>query len=238
MGMASDPVHLYPRHHLLAAGYEAQTAGEVLPDEVEHVLRLDHPTEVRPARVPARPEPHLLILHHEGGGGELLQVADVVVVEVGEDHERNPPAVHPQLPEALGGTAKVLTPAPGGHLGVETGVDHDGVLVGDGDPDEVVHGHRNVVRILAVEVLAAARLAGRVPDGVYLEKRPLELHGAPDGTAPVALQMGFYGVFWLRANDGPPYRQRRAGTPPRRRQWRRRGAGAMNRGKESGPGTG
>ena len=192
-GMASGPMHLQSRHHLPTTGDEAQPAGEVLPHEKEHVFGLDYAAKERPASVSARPETHLLLLHHEGGGGELLEVADVIVVEVGEDHERDLLAVYARVPETLGGTAKVIPPAPGGHLGVEAGVDHDGVVFGHGCPDEVVHGHGNVVRIVAVEVLAASCLAGRVPDGVDLEVRSLERHRAPDDTILVSARTGRVG---------------------------------------------
>src|SRR4028118_1206336 len=68
--------------------------------------------------------------------------------------------------------------------------DRSGMVCGHSRPDEVVHGHGDVVRIVAVEVLAAARLAGRVPDGVNLEVRSFGRHRAPDGTVLVPARTG------------------------------------------------
>jgi len=55
------------------------------------------------------------------------------------------------------------------YLGGEARVhDHRVFLRHDG-PDEVVHWHRRIVRLVAMKVFAAASLAGRVPDRVDLE---------------------------------------------------------------------
>src|ERR687890_2782297 len=58
------------------------------------------------------------------------------------------------------------------HLRRKTRVYDHRVLWRDGGPDKVVDRHRRVVRVVtraAVEVISAAGLSSRVPDGVDLE---------------------------------------------------------------------
>lgn len=168
MGMASRQVDLDSRRYLLAPSDEAQAAREVLAHEMKHVFRLDYLAKVRPARIPARPELHLLFLHDEGGGRKLLQVADVIVMEMREDHERNRLAVYAQFSEPFGRAAKMVPTTPGGYLGAEADIDYDSVFFRNHRPDEIVHGHGRVVRIVSMKVLVAARGPCSVPDSVHL----------------------------------------------------------------------
>jgi hypothetical protein len=86
-------------------------------------------------------------------------VAYVIVVQVSQDDEGQPCAVDPQGRKPVRRTPQVRPLPLLGHLRGETRVDDDRVLDGDGSPNEVVHGHRTVMRVPAVEVLRAARLA-------------------------------------------------------------------------------
>src|ERR687889_1553129 len=87
---------------------EVQPAFEVLAHKVYHVLYLHGALEMLPARVAAGPEGHLLFLKHERGRGELLQVPNVIVVEVGKDHARNPRAVYAEFPQPLRWAAQMV----------------------------------------------------------------------------------------------------------------------------------
>ena len=83
--MTTDVVNGDPRHDLRRPVDEADAPGEVLAHQLQNILRLDDPEEAALAGVAASPEGHLAVLHDEGGVREVSDVADMVVVEVGQD---------------------------------------------------------------------------------------------------------------------------------------------------------
>ena len=102
---------------------------------------------------------HLALLQVEARVRELVEVADVIVVHVGEDHVAHGAGIDAEQGQALGRAAQESALALLGHLGREAGIDHVGAGRADRQPGVVVHRHGPVVRIAADEVIAPPRLA-------------------------------------------------------------------------------
>jgi hypothetical protein len=79
--------------------------------------------------------------------GKFVEVADVIIVHVGEDHVANGAGFQPQQRQALDGAAQKGAFARPRHFGGKTSVDHIGAVAAERDPSVVVHRHRTVVRI-------------------------------------------------------------------------------------------
>src|SRR5215212_3177070 len=109
--VSAGTVDFYSRHDLLATSHETQPASEVLAYEVQHVVGFDQGTELLLTGVTAGPERHLLFLNDERGGREVFEVADVVVVEVGEDYVRHPRAIDAERLQTFSGAMEML-PSP------------------------------------------------------------------------------------------------------------------------------
>ena len=74
--------------------------------------------------------------------GKLVEIARVIVVEVGKDEVRRPSRVRAQFREGVGGAAQELVTSEPSFVGVEAGIDEDGAFGADRHPAEEVHDHR------------------------------------------------------------------------------------------------
>ena len=108
------------------------------------------------ADVPAGGELHLLVLQVEARLGEAVPVADMVVVQVGDDDVLDFLGVDAEMLEQVGGIGLDLAAALLADGGVEAGVDHDrlaadravaALVERDRHPDEIVHREVGVVRV-------------------------------------------------------------------------------------------
>ena len=96
---------------------------------------------------------HLRLLQVEAGLGEFMEVANVIIVHVGEDHILDPGGVAAQQSEGIDGVSLQLAAALAAAFGGEADIDDDLAVCVLGEPDEVVHRHRTVMRVAADEVL-------------------------------------------------------------------------------------
>ena len=100
--VTADVVNADFRHDLRRAVDEADSAGEVLANEFQNILRLHDPEEGAFAGVAASPEGHLSVLHDKARVREVSDAPDVVVVEVGENDVPDGLTRDTEQPQPLG----------------------------------------------------------------------------------------------------------------------------------------
>ena len=166
------------------------------------------PQEGAFAGITPGPEGHLAVLHDKGGVGEVGDIADMVVVEMGEDDVVDRGTVNAKPAQPLGRGVKESASAPRRRLAGEAAVDDHRSLRRDRRPDEEIHGRRSVVRVGAIEPRTMRRQALRVLEGI-------QLVGGHDPS-------GF-------GSPSPPVRRLAGLGPPRRAQVRPAGAGLRPR---------
>jgi hypothetical protein len=120
---------------------------------------------------------HLALLQVEPRIGKLVEVADVVVMHVGEDDVLDRARVDAKEPQALRRTTQEGAPPLLGHFRGEAGIHHAGRSGPDHQPGVVVHRHGPVVRVAADEMVAPACLARRVAQRIDFVFGELSLHG-------------------------------------------------------------
>src|SRR5580658_2382338 len=94
-----------------------------------------------------------------------MMVSRVVIMHMGDDYVGHILVGYTDDPQALFDGADECAPALPCLLGVEAGVDDDGMARTHYGPDEVIQGHRPVVSVPAQEVVSGCPLQVRVPDG-------------------------------------------------------------------------
>jgi len=166
--VAAEVVQRHAGGELVGALVEHHALAVDQAHHADHLLDLEAVRQVVVAHVAAGGELHLGVLQVEARLRELVEGADVVVVQVRDDHVAHLGGVDVEQAQGFPGLAQQHPLALLGHVGVETGVDDDGALGVAHHPDEVVHGHRRVVRIAADEVVRTTRFARRVLDREYL----------------------------------------------------------------------
>jgi hypothetical protein len=100
--------------------------------------------------------------------GKEIEVADVVVMQMGDHDIGDFFCLRPQHSQPLCRTPDVLAAALRRHRRGKAGVDHDLAARAADQPHEIVERHRAVVRVAADEVLGGAPRVVRVLDRVDL----------------------------------------------------------------------
>ena len=95
---------------------------------------------------------------------------------MGEDHVLDRIAVDADQRQRLNRAAQVPSPARYGDLRGKAGIDDDGMMRRDRDPNEIVHRHRAVMRIAADEMVGAPGVALGVTDRVEFVFRKMGIH--------------------------------------------------------------
>ena len=155
-----------PGSQLVIAIVERDAAFEDPLDHGGHVGSLEREPRYRVAHVASGAERHFAILHVEARGRELIEAAGVVVMHVGDDHILHLRRLDADHLQPLGGRAQQLALPFASHLGVESGIDHEGAIFTDNRPHEEVDGHGSIVRIAAQKVLTGPPRMVRVADRV------------------------------------------------------------------------
>ena len=91
-----------------------------------------------------------------------VEIADVVVVKMGENDVVDFFGGDAEQSESLDGIAEIGPLSPRRDLGGEAAVDDEPALRADDEPTEIVHRHRTVVRVAANEMILSAPLARRI----------------------------------------------------------------------------
>ena len=99
------------------------------------------------------------------GFGKLIEVSDVVVMEVGDDHVLDGGWVDPDGGQAFRRATDMVAAPRFRRFGVEAGIDDEGAGPRDRRPDEIIDGH-GVVGVRRVdEVKRLGAVVGGVADG-------------------------------------------------------------------------
>src|SRR4051812_42811673 len=175
-----DAHELQPRR-MTGCRVEGQARREFGVAMIEHdparIVQPHHPADVLDLEGMRQP----LIAHVTPGGisqfallkmksrrREAVEIADMVVVQMGEDHILDAIGVDAERTERLHRAAQEGALALLRCLRIEAGIDDEGSACTPRHPDEIVHRHRPVMRIAADEMLAPPRLARRITDGKEL----------------------------------------------------------------------
>src|SRR5690349_8286927 len=102
---------------------EAHAAFVDPPHHARDVLGFEGAAKALVAHVPPGGVAELALLDMERGGREKLEVADVIVVQVGNHHVAYASRVDAEEAQGLGRTAQVVAAALCGHGARKTGVD-------------------------------------------------------------------------------------------------------------------
>src|SRR5258706_7473117 len=208
-GVPADPVQREAGRELGVAVVKAHPPLVHLAHHRGHLVRLVGVVEEALSHVAAGRVGHLLVLQMEGRGGKKAEVADVVVVQVRDDHVLHLFRLDAEEREAALGRMDHPAAAAGADPGVEAGVDDESAGRRAGEPDEIIEIARALVRVAADEVLA--RLAVReacVPD-----REDFVDVGNASPLFPI-LSVGHYNTPDPQGPRGSEEREEQHGDPP------------------------
>ncbi len=163
--MPADAVQREARRELRVAVVKAHASLVHFAHHGGHLVHLVGVAEEALSHVATGRVSHLLVLQMEARRGKKAEVADVVVVQMRDDHVLHFLRVDAEELQAALGRMEHPAAAASADSCVEAGVDDKSAGLRAREPDEVVEIARALVRVSADEVLA--RLAGgeaRVPD--------------------------------------------------------------------------
>src|SRR3984893_17049361 len=99
---------------------------------------------------------------------KAVEIADMVVMQVGENDIFDRIRINAKRGEPLHRTAQKCALALFRYFGVKAGIDDKGSAAAPCHPYEVIHRHRPVMRIAADEVRGPSRVTGGITDGKEL----------------------------------------------------------------------
>src|ERR1051325_5799372 len=169
-------------HKLADAVVECDAVGEQLAHHRDDVVFFIGEAQLLVAHAAAGAVMHLLVLQVVAGAREQVDIAAMVVVHVADDDVLDLVGVDAEALQRLADRRDDGAAAPRADRLVETGVDHEGALVVEDHPDEVVERLQHVVRIAADVVLRGLALMLGVADRENL----------PDVVAHVRLAQAFF----------------------------------------------
>ena len=99
-------------------------------------------------------------------GRKLVEIADMIVVQVGQDDVGDLAGVEANQFQRFNRAAQIVALSLGGDFGGEAGIDDIAAIRSNGGPDIIIERHRAIVRIAADEIVRSLRRPRRVADGV------------------------------------------------------------------------
>ena len=148
VGMAADAMHGHAGRNLAVAGME----GDALAIDMAHHQRDVLDRERMPHQAVAHAAPrrvaHLAILQMEARIGKAIEIAGVVVMQMGDDDVADRIGLDAKACQRIDRIERQLAGARLGLFGVEAGIDQDVAAAAADQPDEVIEVlRRGVVRI-------------------------------------------------------------------------------------------
>jgi len=140
----------------------------IQPHDPADVLDLERMRQPRIVHVAPGGIGQLALLQMEPRFRKTVEIADMVVMQMGENDIFNRIRVNAERGEPLDRTAQECALALFRYLRVEAGIDDKGSAAAPCHPHEIIHRHRSVVRIAADKVRAALRVTGGITDGKEL----------------------------------------------------------------------
>ena len=143
---------------------KADPPPEDVSHHADHVIDIERADDSGIEHVPPGGEGHFLVLEVEDRLGKLIEIADVVVMEVGDDHVLDGGRVDTDGGQAFR-RATDMVAAPGFcRFGIEAGIDNEGAGLRDRRPDEIIDGH-GIVGVRRVdEIKRLGAVVGGVAD--------------------------------------------------------------------------
>jgi hypothetical protein len=169
--MAARRVNGDAGSELRIAVVEEDTARIVQTHDAANVFNLEGMCQPRVAHVFPGRISELALLEMKSRAGKAVEISDVVVMEMREDHIFDRVRIDVEQSQRLYRAAQERSLSPLRHFLPKAGVDDERSSLSLCQPHEIVHRHRAIVRVAADEVIAAARLAGGVADGEELIDR-------------------------------------------------------------------
>ena len=162
--MTSEQVHREPVGQQRVAIVEGNATLVYGHDHICDVARRERMALFVCCHVASGGEGHLTILQMEARVRKLVEPANMVVVQMRQDHVRRDGGINADQVEAVGRTTHEPTLATRRIVGTEPSVDYPGLAVTHDGPHEVVHGHRGVVRVAADEMIGSTCITFGVLD--------------------------------------------------------------------------
>ncbi len=116
---------------------------------------------------------------------QFMEVANMIVVQVGQNNIGDRIRVNIEMPQAFDRTAQERAFPASSRFRSEAGVNQKNTVRPDNDPGKVIHGHGSVMRVAADKMVRSPRVAGGIPDCENLVFRQIFSHEpAPDRRSP------------------------------------------------------
>ena len=146
----------YPRRQFGVAVMEHHPLAVNVADHADDVINI-HGRAVRGIEhMPPGGEGHFPVLKVEIGGREFIEVADMVIMKMGDNDVLDRCRIDTDGGQAFGRTPdQGAAPVIGG-FGSETHIDNEGALIGYRRPDKIINGH-GFVRVRGVDEVGRCR---------------------------------------------------------------------------------
>ena len=147
LGVTTNAMHTNARCDVTRTVVKSHPVGKHALDHPNHIRQFDTMAELMVAHVASSGIGHFFVLNMELGIWEIVQCANMVIVHVADDDVFDRMGVDSQQCEGLARGSQIGAFALGTNLCSESHIDHQGSVCIADHPDEIIHGHRALVRI-------------------------------------------------------------------------------------------
>ena len=160
-------MHAQARGEVGLAVAKLHSAGKIGAHDADHVVDVERVRHFFVAHGAPGGEFHFLVLQMEGGVGQFVIVARVIVVQVREYHVADRGGLDAEFRQHVDRAVEKLPLARGRVLLRHAGIDDESLVRRARDPHEIIHRHRHIVRIAAEKMARAHRIARAVAQGKH-----------------------------------------------------------------------
>ena len=170
VGMAADAMHRHPGRDLAVAGVEGDALAIDMADHGGDVLDRERMPQHAVAHAAPGRVAHLAVLQVKARVGEAIEIAGVVVVQMGDDDVLDAGGGNAEIFQRVDRIEGELAGARLGLFGVEAGVDQDVATAAAHQPDEIIEIRcRGLMRIGGQKIhVGGARRHGCIAQRVDL----------------------------------------------------------------------